>query len=114
MKALWNDSRGYRALFYGFLQPIGEQPLFGEACSVGLMGALELMADKSTRRFFDNRGDTGAMCRDFALACGLILRATKDTMLFWPPLVIGRAHIDEMIELTLRSLDQAAEALGVV
>jgi putrescine aminotransferase len=99
--------------FHALLQQLGEHPLVGEARSVGLMGALELVADKSTRRFFDNRGDTGTLCRDFALANGLILRATKDTILFSPPLVMDRANIDEMIDLTRLSLDQTAEALGL-
>ena len=96
------------------MQQLGDHPLVGEARSVGLMGALELVADKSTRKFFDQRGDTATLCRDFALGNGLILRATKDTMLFSPPLVMERANIDEMIDLTRLSLDQTAEALGVV
>lgn len=100
--------------FHALLQQLGDHPLVGEARSVGLMGALELVADKSTRKFFDKRSDTGTLCRDFALANGLILRATKDTMLFSPPLVMDRANIDEMIDLTRLSLDQTAEALGVV
>lgn len=99
--------------FHALLQQLGDHPLVGEARSVGLMGALELVADKSTRRFFDKRGDTGTLCRDFALANGLILRATKDTILFSPPLVMDRANIDEMIDLTRLSLDQTAEALGL-
>jgi putrescine aminotransferase len=69
--------------------------------------------DKDRREFFPNRGDTGAKCRDFALANGLILRATKDTMLFSPPLVIDRSQIDEMIQLTRLSLDETAQHLGV-
>ena len=74
---------------------------------------LELVADKPGRRFFDKRGDAGVLCRNFALERGLVLRATQDTMLFSPPLVISKTEIDEMIALTLASLDQTAQALGV-
>src|SRR5690606_1620880 len=60
---------------------LGEHPLVGQARIVGMMGALELVPDRRQRRFFDNRGTVGAMCRDFALRNGLILRATWDSML---------------------------------
>ncbi len=100
--------------FSKLLQELAGHPLVGEARSVGLMGALELVADKSSRTFFPKRGDTGSMCRDFALQDGLILRATKDTMLFSPPLVMDRSHIDEMVELTASSLDKTAQALGIL
>jgi putrescine aminotransferase len=51
------------------------------------------------------------MCRDFALANGLILRATKDSMLLSPPLVMTHGQIDELIEKTRKSLDQTWEAV---
>ena len=38
---------------------LAEHPLVGEARSVGLIGALELVRDKATRRFFDKRGEVG-------------------------------------------------------
>lgn len=105
-----NDTGLY---FQAQLQTLADHPLVGEARGVGMIGALELVRDKDRREFFPNRGDTGAKCRDFALANGLILRATKDTMLFSPPLVIDRSQIDEMIQLTRLSLDETAQHLGV-
>ena len=67
---------------------ISEHPLVGEARSVGLIGALELVKDKGTRTFFDNRGEVGTICRDFCFENGLIMRAVRDTMIISPPLVI--------------------------
>jgi putrescine aminotransferase len=95
------------------LAELAEHPLVGETRGIGMIGALELVADKRSRRFFQPRGDMGTLCRDYALANGLILRATKDTMLFSPPLVIGRAQVDEMISLTRLSLDQVAASQGI-
>lgn len=95
------------------LAELSDHPLVGEARGVGMLGALELVADKQSRHFFDKRGDTGTLCRDFANANGLVLRATQDTMLFSPPLVISRGEIDEMIDKTRKSLDQTADAIDL-
>jgi putrescine aminotransferase len=80
-------------------------PLVGEARSVGLIGALELVKDKATRTFFDKRGEVGTICRDFCFQNGLVMRATRDTMIISPPLVITREQIDELAEKTWRCLD---------
>lgn len=91
---------------------LGEHPLVGEARIVGMVGALELVPDKRKRESFAERGKVGALCRDIALSNGLILRATNDSMLLSPPLVINRSEIDELIDKTLRSLDQTRAALS--
>ena len=77
----------------------------GEARSVGLIGALELVKDKGTRTFFDNRGEVGTICRDFCFENGLIMRAVRDTMIISPPLVISREQIDELAEKAWSCLD---------
>ena len=84
---------------------IAEHPLVGEARSVGLIGALELVRDKATRQFFDQRGEVGTICRDFCFQNGLIMRAVRDTMIIAPPLVISREQIDELAEKAWRCLD---------
>lgn len=91
---------------------LGEHPLVGQARIVGMMGALELVPDRRQRRFFDNRGTVGAMCRDFALGNGLILRATWDSMLLSPPLVLSCEQVDELFDKAWKALDQTARAIG--
>ena len=75
---------------------------------IGFFGALELGADKPTRRFFPNRGEVGTICRDHCFANGLVMRAVRDTMIISPPLVMERAHIDELVEKAWRCLDLTA------
>jgi putrescine---pyruvate transaminase len=86
-------------------------PLVGEARGMGFVGALELVADKTSHGFFPNRGDVGLMCRDHCFANGLVMRAVRDTMIIAPPLVMERSHIDELIEKAWRCLDLTARDL---
>ncbi|MEY2866863.1 MAG: hypothetical protein RIQ43_889, partial [Pseudomonadota bacterium] len=91
---------------------LGEHPLVGEVRIAGMVGALELVPNKAERKFFADRGKVGGLCRNIALSNGLILRATYDSMLLSPPLVISRSEIDELFEKTWKSLNETAKALA--
>ena len=92
-------------------QKLADHPLVGEARSLGFLGALELVKDKSTREFFDNRGDVGTLCRDICFDNGLVMRAIEDTMVISPPLSMNKEEIDELVLVVIESLDQTAEQL---
>lgn len=93
------------------LRTLAHHPLVGEVRGVGMLGAIELVQDKASRRRYAEEGRTGTLCRDKALEEGLILRATGDTMLLSPPLVINRAEIDELVAKIRRALDNTLAAL---
>ena len=86
-------------------------PLVGEARGVGLLGALELVRSKEPRQWFEPRGKVGERCRDNAIRNGLVMRATRDTMIIAPPLVITRSELDELVEKAWRTLDQTYDEL---
>ena len=90
---------------------LAQHPLVGQARGVGLLGALELVRSKQPRQWFEPRGKVGERCRDNAIANGLVMRATADTMIIAPPLVITTAQIDELIAKAWRTLDQTHEQL---
>ena len=92
---------------------LGEHPIVGEARSKGLVAAIELVKDKSSRERFGKIGDTGTICRDICFANGIIMRAVGDTMIISPPLIITPDQIEELVGLARRCLDLTAEALGV-
>ncbi len=92
-------------------QKLEAHPLVGEARIVGLIGALELVKDKSKRQFFDDRGKVGTLCRDICFNSGLVMRAVEDTMLISPPLCITKNEIDELIKHVNQCLDQTAELM---
>ncbi|MDP7218593.1 MAG: aminotransferase class III-fold pyridoxal phosphate-dependent enzyme, partial [Arenicellales bacterium] len=90
---------------------LAEHPLVGEARAVGFLGALDLVADKATRKQFDPAGQTGTLCRDISMRLGLIMRAVGDTMIISPPLVMSREEIDELIMLATSALDETLAAV---
>lgn len=100
-----NDTGPY---LQGRWRELAAHPLVGEARGVGFIGALELVADKATGRFFPNRGHVGLICRDHCFANGLVMRAVQDTMIIAPPLIMERAHVDELMEKAWRCLDLTA------
>ena len=87
----------------------------GEARSVGLIGAIEIVSKKGTnQRFGGKEGTAGPMVRDLCINNGLMVRAIRDSIVMCPPLVISHAEIDRMIDIIERSLKQAEAPLRAV
>jgi putrescine aminotransferase len=91
---------------------LADHPLVGEARSIGLMAALEIVKDKDSRERFDKDLQAGTRCRDFCFSNGLVMRAVGDTMIVSPPLIVEHSHIDELVEKAWRCLDLTADSLG--
>ena len=91
---------------------LGEHPLVGETRMIGLMGALELVANKETLERFPEKRGAGTVCRDTFVENGLVLRAVGDTMVCAPPLVLTTEEADELVDKAWTCLDLTAKALG--
>jgi putrescine aminotransferase len=83
-----------------------DHPLVGQIRGIGLMAAIELVQDKESHTNYPKEVGIGGICRDYALANGLVMRAVGDSMIMCPPLIISKLEIDELIEKTKKSLDQ--------
>jgi 4-aminobutyrate--pyruvate transaminase len=93
--------------FQARLRKLGEHPLAGEARGMGLVGGIELVADKKSKRNFDPKSGVGARAVAFAQEEGVITRALGgDTVAICPPLVIVEADIEEMFDRLGRALDR--------
>ena len=90
------------------LSQLENHPLVGQVRGVGLLGAIELVQDKNTRRRFSPEGDMGGICRDHALRAGLVMRAVKDSMVLSPPLSISQGEIDELFTMVQEALNLTA------
>jgi putrescine aminotransferase len=85
---------------------LDDHPMVGEVRGIGLIGAIELTADKRVRKGFKNRGRVGSICRDYCIENGLIMRAVRDSMVFSPPLTITEDEIALLVERFTKSVDQ--------
>jgi putrescine aminotransferase len=98
--------------FYQQWSSLADHPIVGEARSLGLVGAIEIVKNKSSRERFAKQDKAGARCRDFCFDNGLVMRAVGDAMIVAPPLVMEKQHIDELIDKARRCLDLTAESLA--
>ena len=90
---------------------LADHPLIGEARSIGLMAAIEIVADTQSRERFAKDNKAGMVCREACVDAGLVMRAVGDTMIVSPPLIIGKAQIDELVDKAWQALDATAVAL---
>ncbi|MCW2245712.1 4-aminobutyrate--pyruvate transaminase [Azospirillum fermentarium] len=89
------------------LRGLLSHPLVGEARGVGLIGAVELVADKDTRAAFDPKAGVGAKVSALCQEHGLIIRAMGDTIAVCPPLIIAEDEIDTLFTRLRTALDAA-------
>jgi len=91
-------------------EALGDHPLVGESRGAGLVGALELVADKKTKQSFDPKRGVAAKCVAFAQEEGLIVRSVfGDAITICPPLIISPAEIDELFDRLTRALDRTLD-----
>ena len=83
--------------------------LVGEVRGVGLIGAVELMADRGKVVSFEPSAKVGSKVQALAEENGLITRAMGDSVGFCPPLVIGEDDIDAIIERFGKALNAGLE-----
>jgi putrescine aminotransferase len=94
------------------LKRLDENPLVGEARSLGFIGAVEIVAEKGTnKRFTGKEGKAGPIVRDTCIRNGLMVRGIRDSVVMCPPLIMTHAEIDRMVDIIDRSLREAEPAL---
>lgn len=98
--------RGLSPTFEKRVAALADHPLVGNSRAKGLIGAVELVADKATKRAFDASQGVGVAAMNNAQKHGLIVRAMGgDIVAFCPPLIIDDAQINEMFDKFEKGLD---------
>ncbi len=91
------------------LRQFADHELVGEVRGVGLIGAVELMADREKVVSFEPGTKVGPKLQALAEEHGLLVRAMGDSIGFCPPLVIGEDDIGAIIERFGKTLDAGLE-----
>ncbi|WNJ93581.1 aminotransferase [Bosea sp. 685] len=89
-------------------------PIVGEVRGVGMLGALEFVADRSAKTRFDAALKVGARISKAARDRGLIARAMPhgDILGFAPPLVTTKEEIDEIVGIAEQAVRQVMDELA--
>jgi 4-aminobutyrate--pyruvate transaminase len=96
--------------FQARLVALNDHPLVGEARGLGLIGGVELVANKKTRQAFAPGQGVGPRAVRFAEDEGLIVRAVMgDVLTLCPPLIITAAEIDDLFDRLGRALDKTLD-----
>jgi 4-aminobutyrate--pyruvate transaminase len=96
--------------FQARLAALGAHALVGETRGMGLIGGVELVADKRSKKSFDPTRGVGGRVVRFAEDEGLIVRAVMgDVLTLSPPLIISEAEIDELFDRLTRALDKTLD-----
>ena len=92
-------------------EELGDHPNVGEVRGEGMLCAVELVADREARRFFDASEGKGAKVVAAMLKRGVIARAMPqgDILGFAPPLCLTEAEADQIVEATREAV---RETLG--
>jgi len=103
---IFGHVRRLAPVFEKRLEALGDHPLVGEARGRGLIGAVELVADKATRQGFVPPMVVAAKCAAFALEEGVILRNILDSVAICPPLVIKEDELGALFDRLETALDR--------
>ena len=95
------------------LHSFASRPLVGETRGVGLVGAIELVANKETKAPFPKPGSVGTRLQDLTQEEGVVIRGIGDIMAFCPPLIITEAEVDEMFKRFGRAMTRLEAEMGV-
>ncbi|GAC1345828.1 MAG: aspartate aminotransferase family protein [Acetobacteraceae bacterium] len=98
----------------GFMQSelrrrFADHELVGEVRGVGMVGAIELVADRAARQNFDPSVKAAARLAKLCEGHGVIARGLpSDTLAFSPPIIITQDEVAEMLDRVGRALDELA------
>lgn len=93
-------------------QGLSEHPLVGEARTLGLIAAVEIVSEKGTnKRFAGKEGTAGPIVRDICIKNGLMVRAIRDTIVCCPPLIATHTELNRLVAIIKQSLDEAEPVL---
>jgi L-2,4-diaminobutyrate transaminase len=89
-------------------------PIVGEVRGVGMLAAIEFVADREKKSRFDAGLKVGARVAKAARDHGLIARAMPhgDILGFAPPLITTRAEVDEIVSIAEKAVRQVMDEIA--
>src|SRR3954467_10635530 len=109
---LFGHAKRMSPTFTKHIQSFADHPLVGEAMSIGMVGALEIVADKKTKAPFDLAAvGAGNRVYNQAVARGLFIRNMGDRVAICPPLIINETELADLFGRLHQAFDAALDEL---
>ncbi|WP_049623409.1 adenosylmethionine--8-amino-7-oxononanoate transaminase [Frateuria defendens] len=89
------------------LAPLADHPHVADVRQSGLIAAVELVADKASRRPFPAAERRGLRVYRHGLEHGALLRPLGDVVYFMPPYVMDEADLDRLVDVALAGIERA-------
>jgi adenosylmethionine-8-amino-7-oxononanoate aminotransferase len=89
------------------LAPLREHPHVADVRQTGMIAAVELVADKATRRPFDSKERRGMRVYLHGLQQGVLLRPLGNVVYFMPPYVVTEQEIDLLVDTAIAGIERA-------
>jgi adenosylmethionine-8-amino-7-oxononanoate aminotransferase len=89
------------------LAPLRGHPNVADVRQTGMIAAVELVADKATRRPFDSTERRGMRVYLHGLQQGVLLRPLGNVVYFMPPYVVTRQEVDLLVDTAIAGIERA-------
>jgi 4-aminobutyrate---pyruvate transaminase len=104
---LVGNARDVGAYMQKRLRELASHELVGEVRGIGLIAAVELVADKQAKTPWGKVGALGGLVNGLLQQNGVISRNMGDALAFCPPLIITKPQVDTVVDAVKASLDAA-------
>ena len=111
-EGLLENVRALAPRFQAGLRKLAEHPNIGEARGIGLMGALEAVADKASKTPFPGELSVGERIANACAAHGLICRPLGASIVLCPPFILTEAEMDEMFDKLGTAMETVFAGIG--
>jgi adenosylmethionine-8-amino-7-oxononanoate aminotransferase len=98
------------AYFQNRLQEFSSLQAVGDVRSIGLIGAIELVADRTTKRKFPAKLRIPFRIARRAVEYGVLIRPLGNVLYFMPPYIITKSEIDTVFSITRQAIEDVVNA----
>jgi adenosylmethionine---8-amino-7-oxononanoate aminotransferase len=89
------------------LAPLRDHPHVSDVRQTGMIAAVELVADKPSRRAFAATDRRGLRVYLHGLDHGALLRPLGDVIYFMPPYVVSTQELDQLVDVAIAGIERA-------
>jgi adenosylmethionine-8-amino-7-oxononanoate aminotransferase len=89
------------------IEPLKEHAHVGDVRQRGMIAAVEMVADKTSKQAYPWQERRGLRVYQYALTQGVLLRPLGNVVYFMPPYVINEQQIHYMVDVARRGIDIA-------